>query len=190
MIYEFFGLPGSGKTYLAERFSQNKQTPLVEVHGTVDKYTWAFIFACARPRIFFSFLKELIKENKQHPRLLRYKINTLYLRAVAKEGKALVRKDAVIDEGLLQVLLYIFEKEITERDIASYARFLKKRNIHIIEASHIARKERMKARERFPRAFLGKEYRQRWFPVLEKNYALIRELIKAKFPYIEVRNEQ
>ncbi len=190
MIYEFFGLPGSGKTYLAERFSQNKQMPLVEVRGNVAKYTWAFIFACARPRIFFSFLKELIKENKQYPGLLRYKINTLYLRAVAKEGKALARKDAVIDEGLFQVLLYIFEKEITERDIASCARFLKKRNIHIVEASHAVRRERMKARGRFPRAFLGEEYLQQWFPVLEKNYALIRELIKAKFPHIEVFNER
>lgn len=189
MIYEFFGLPGSGKTYCAALFAKNRKLPLIEVHGRVQTYFWTCVFACVSPACFFFFLKEIARENSGNAYLLRHKVHNLFLRAVAKEGKALVRKNAVIDEGLFQAILYIFEKEMTQQDIARHKKFLKKRHLYVVEASRAVREKRMRTRKRFPRAFLNEDYRRRWFPVLEKNYSLICELIKINFPHTKIHNE-
>lgn len=190
MVIEFFGLPGSGKTYCAERFARESGLPLIEVHGRPQTYFWAFVFACVRPRMFFFLLKEIAKENRRDTRLLRHKIHNLYLRAVAKEGKTFLRRDAVIDEGLFQVLLYLFERRIEKMGLGSFSFLFQDRTAHIVTARADIRRGRMQSRGRTPRAFLSTEYREcHWFPILEHNSNVIAAWIKEHFPYKEIHNE-
>lgn len=215
MITEYFGLPGSGKTYLAQKFSQEHRVPLIEVSGRLQKYFWALIFVCARPRTFFFFLKEMIKENGRDAvtafflvRLFNHKVHNLYLRAIAKEGKAFFRRNAVVDEGLFQILLYIFERKIEKEDLISFASLLRGRVCYIVMANAETRGKRMRDRGRTPRAFMAEAYKgrekdwspiyahmkdayrdQRWFPMLEHNGAMIAGWIKENFPHKEINNE-
>jgi len=189
MIAEFFGLPGSGKTLLAKRFSKENRIPIIEINSRIEKYFWAVFFVCTHPVLFFLLLKKIIKENKNDSALLRHKALFLCLRAIAKEGKSFFKRDAVIDEGLYQTLLYIFERKIKKDELASYRTLFKKRTVHIIVAGVDTRMERMQSRGRVPRVFLNNAYRERWFPVLEHNFYVITVWIKENFSYEETYND-
>ncbi len=190
MIHEFFGLPGSGKTYLAQKFSEECNVPLVEVRGRFEKYFWAFIFVCLRPQSFFVFLKEIFKENRHNTTLFRHKVHILFLNTIAKEGKALfISGDAVLDEGLLQAILSISERPLDQRMLTRFARLLGKRRIYFVSAPAETRGKRMLIRGRYPRSFLGEEYRRQWFAVLENNHKLIVQWSMKHFPCVTITNE-
>ncbi len=190
MITEYFGLPGSGKTYLAEQYSRARGARLIETEGYVERYMWAIIFFCIRPRACSLLLREILKENKHNTTLCRHKIRVLYLNTIAKEGKALFsRKESIIDEGLAQAVLSLYEREACAGELSVFAGLFRGRTVCLVTAPYAKREERMRARVRFPREFLGEEYRGRWFPVLEKNHAVIAAWIKQNFHYTEIINE-
>lgn len=212
MIYEFFGLPGAGKTFCARKCAEKTNIPLIEIHGRFQLYFWATLFACIHPKIFFVILQKMIEENGGDTatafllvQLFGHKMRNLSLRAIAKEGKALFEKNAVIDEGLTQTLLYIFERKIEEKDISFLLCLFPKRTICIVTANTETRKSRMKIRGRIPREFLNREYRGRlssmyvshkdayrerkWFPTIEHNFNVVVSMAKKAFPCKEIRNE-
>lgn len=190
MITEYFGLPGSGKTYLAEQHSHVRGARLIEARGCFERYAWAIFFFCIRPRECSILLKEILNENKHDITLLRHKIHVLYLNTIAKEGKAFFsRKESIIDEGLAQAILSLYEREACVEDLSLFIRLFRGRKMCLVTAPREKREERMRARMRFPREFLGEEYRARWFPLLEKNHTIISAWIKQHFHYVEIRNE-
>ncbi|MBI4114677.1 MAG: hypothetical protein HY445_02445 [Candidatus Niyogibacteria bacterium] len=190
MTTEYFGLPGSGKTYLAERYSRAHGTRLIEARGYFERCLWAFIFFCIRPRVCSILLREIIKENKNNALLLRHKVRVLYLNTIAKEGKAFFsRKENIIDEGFAQAILSLYEREIHVDELPVFAELFHERNIYLITASDAMREERIRARARLPRAFLGGDYHSRWFSLLEKNHSIISAWIRQNFPHTEIRNE-
>ena len=153
-------------------------------------YAWALIYACLRPVTFFTFLKEVFKENRHSGALLRHKARVLHINAMAKEGRALFsREDVILDEGLFQALLSIYEREITARDIARFSRILKRRKVYMVHASLSRREERMRARGRAPREFMGEAYQDDWFPTLERNFSIIASWIKENSPHEEIYND-
>jgi len=189
MIYEFFGLPGSGKTFLAMRFSKENKIPLIEINSRTEKYFWVALFVCAHPMLFFLLLKKIIKENKNDSALFRHKTLFLCLRTIAKEGKSFFKRDAVIDEGLYQALLYLFERKVQKSELACFSPLFKRRTARIVVANADTRRERMQSRGRVPRAFLNNAYRERWFPILDHNFDVISGWIKENFSYKEINNE-
>lgn len=190
MITEYFGLPGSGKTHLAEQYSRARGARLIEVRGHFERCIWAIFFFCIRPRTCSILLREILKENRHNAPLLRHKVGVLYLNTIAKEGKAFFsRRESIIDEGFAQAILSLYEREACAEELSVFARLFRGRKVCLVAASRAKREERMHARARFPREFLGEEYRVRWFPILEKNHTVISAWVKRNFHYAEIRNE-
>ena len=190
MITEYFGLPGSGKTYLAEQYSCTRGTRLIEARGYCERYMWAIFFFCVRPRACATLLGGILRENKHAITLLRHKMCVLYLNTIAKEGKAFFsRKESIIDEGFAQAILSLYEREVHAEELFVFEKLFRGRKVCLVVTPPAKREERMRARARFPRAFLGEEYRARWFPILEKNHTVISGWIKKNFHYMEMRNE-
>lgn len=189
MIIEFFGLPGSGKTCCAQACARKEGLRVVEVENRAAVYLWALVFACVRPALFFAFAKRIIKENKRNVILVRHKLFLLHLHAMAKEGRALfTRGNVILDEGLFQAILSVYEREIGEEEVHVLARHFGKREIRLVYAPAGQREERLRRRARIPRQFLGKTYLGKWFPVLEKNHATLTRHIKTHFLYREIDN--
>lgn len=189
MVTEFFGLPGSGKTYLSRMYAKRNNAYLVEVGGRFERYFWSAFFACVHPAVFFSFLKIIVRENKHDMRLLRYKIHTLYFNTIAKEGKRFFSgKDAVLDEGFSQAILSLYERELGKEDLAPFFLFLKERKIYMVNASLAIREKRICERARAPRAFRDDEYRRNWHTMLEKNYMMMNEWMKECSLCEEINN--
>ena len=195
MIIELFGLPGSGKTYLAQNCFSDRQHAVVKCLGKFQQFFFALMFGLRKP-LFFCYLKILLlKENWCKPSLLWHKYMMLLLPALAKEGKALFSKNstAVIDQGLLQLALSIYERKIEEPDIKRILSFCARENrkITIVEANKSVREKRMGDRGRRARGFLGEKYLAQWTPVLEYNYEVVKNaIIGSGMKYVLIENNR
>lgn len=182
-VTEFFGLPGAGKTWLAEKLSQEKGIPVISLSGRVEKYWRVVRFALERPAAFFFFLRKARKESRGNRALRSHKIRYIFFNAVAREHKAsCARGPVLLDEGFAQFLLSLFEHEASREEVVECLRyFFPQHCIMIVEAPENIRTERFHSRGRMPRAFLDEAYRKQWMPILERNYVLIKSLLIQRF---------
>jgi dephospho-CoA kinase len=183
MIVELIGLSGAGKTSFARAFSEEQHIPIIEVTGRARKVGLILWFIATRPRVFFSILLVLVVENKKSARLRSHKIRNLFFSTVAREQKArMSSRDCIIDEGLLQFFLSLYERPVNEQDVSRYlARIVDDRKVIILEAEYDVRIKRMKTRGRFPRSFMGEAYQRRWLSLVDKNYDLFKTFVKKQF---------
>jgi shikimate kinase len=191
MIHEFIGLPGAGKSYMAEKLARERGFKQGEISSRAEMYKLALIFALQHPGFFTRLLFVLIKENYKNTKLLKHKLMTLVLLVVAREFKA--GKDGVmIETGFFQLLLSLYEREIKSGDINWCLNWLKKRSyvLYIIEATSEIRMKRIQERGRIPRGGVVTENKKRaeWFALLEHNFEIISEMIKENFKYELIQN--
>ena len=178
MIYEFIGLPGSGKTYHAQRLSSEIGAPMIGALSRKDRFLGALCFATHRPLVVMRLVRELFCETHVSAALLWHKLFFLLGNALARESVAMRFETAVIDEGLAQYIYSLYEHRITVRDIQRYFDIVKlpeERTVTIIEASDNIRHERMAARGRVPRSAFGLSYGESWEEVLSSNHRLIAQ---------------
>jgi hypothetical protein len=112
MIVECFGLPGAGKTHVVERLIEKGLLSTVPAYS---RRIHSVFFAAAHPLFFARFIFTLVREcaRVQSWRLFRFKISVFLntsgrlwtARHVPHEVKT------IIDEGLLQRLLSLYESK-------------------------------------------------------------------------------
>jgi dephospho-CoA kinase len=183
MIIEFFGLPGAGKTHKAQELSLEKNIPIISIQNRYEKYGLVFLYMLLHPLVVLFFLRTLARENKHDKALLHHKIRNLFFNCIAREQKGVFHKECIIDEGLWQCALGIFEREVVEVDIRDCTNYIfRKRVVFIVETPREERMRRMQARGRVPRGFRDGAYQERWLSVMEKNYYIFKKAIQ-RFPH-------
>src|SRR3989344_7400398 len=110
MIIELFGLPGSGKTYLAEKLEE-KDFKLVKFSSKLEKYFYSFLFILSFPLLsIYLFFKLNLNSNKYGNIKIKIMRNILLFATMAFYKKASLSKDKIIlDEGFFQMINSIFE---------------------------------------------------------------------------------
>lgn len=178
MIIELYGLPGSGKTTAAQKIKELHGLVPVTIGTRRELCSFAVKFAARNPRAFF-FTMFYIITNSRNLKMLYYKFMNVLLYRVAKYEKAWETDGyALLDEGLFQNILSLFEKPTAEDKLVRYARILPKPDFLVM--FNIDRTERLKllaARKRIPRKEFGEEYRARWEEAMECNNALLCDAV-------------
>jgi len=189
MIIELFGLPGSGKTYLADKIFQTQKIRLAKINNFWERYLLIILFVILHPFILGKLLTLIAAENKKDKFLLKHKLKNLLPSTIAQEQKARFMKKSLIDPGFFQFFLTIYERKITSDDLHWISKYFNRHyKILIIEADDKIRKKRMSNRDRVPRIGLGQEYVDGWFEILEHNFLIIKEYIKNNFKYEIIKN--
>ena len=126
MIIEFYGLPGSGKTTAAQKLKEVQGVEPVTITGRRELCFLSAKFALKNPKAFFLTFG-LILVNSRDLKMFYYKLMNVLLYRTAKYEKALeAHMPVLLDEGLFQNVLSLFERPMTKEKLLHYARVLPK----------------------------------------------------------------
>jgi hypothetical protein len=184
MIIETFGLAAAGKSTYARRFAAENNLPLVDVPSRAETYFYFLLFRLLNGRLSSALSTRCRQQIEPNERMRRRK-RILYWKAGAREQKARILGGGLIDEGLLNFLLTLYETEIPAEDLELFGRLMgrKGRELHIVEADQDARSARIAERTQFARRDVGPEYFETWSRVTLKNYEKLRAWIKENRAY-------
>ena len=171
MVIEFFGVPGSGKTTGARYLSSELGIPFVK--GGEGKSTSAVMCAITHP-VKTSFFLVVALQQTAHSHtwaLFRWRIRTILgtfsiLHRATRHGS-----DTIVDEGLLQRVLSIYEEALTEANASRIVRLLSPELV-----VYITDTERQFQRyndSTHPRRRLGDGYMDRWKDIVRQNTGLL-----------------
>lgn len=193
MIVHLFGLPGSGKDYIAENHFEKRGFRVVKVKRKMEKYSLLLLYIVFHPIKFTALVRKLFQENKNYS-LVKVKLDFLLFRYLAIQMKAaiwqnILKSKVVVPEGLATFPLSIFERKIEEKDLRWYEKILeKKEDIYLVFTEEKTRMERMARRKRFPRSYLGEDYQKKWEEVLKINYKVICDFYSKRFNLKKIEN--
>lgn len=189
-IVEFVGLSGAGKSYVADKVSLEKKIDFLNEINISKKFE-LLQFITHHPFFFIRLILKLIKENIHNLKLLKHKLINIFLPMLARIQFAEAQKDIIVEFGIFQFLLSLYEKKIDLRELKWIKKYLnnKKYFIYLVEANRETRLERMRRRGRVPRqGLMPEEDLKKWLDILEHNYIVIKEFIKSNFKYEIVEN--
>ncbi len=187
-MIQFFGLPGSGKSYTAKQIKKKKNSYRIVTTNKVEEVFYSFLFFLSRPVLVFSLLLLIFKENKKNKRILVHKVR-LFIKVSSLQLKSSFFKKPLIDDGFCQFVLSVFERKITEKDLSVVEKLIpQKTKIIIVESTKEKRITRIKKRKRIPRSFMGREYLNYIFPVWDYNYPIIKEYYLNNFDVKVIKN--
>lgn len=173
---ELLGLPGAGKTTLAQKLEQ-EGFKLVKVRGRGQLLWLNLIFVSYFPRASFNFLKLLWLHRRGPKKLLYLKLMNLFFQANAKWILARDYPKAVIDQGHFQAFLSLFEHVAGKHEFKQLSAALPRASeLVIVEAEPAVRLERLSARAALPRAEFGLTYAKHWQEISTRNYDLFKAL--------------
>jgi len=183
MIYEFFGLPGAGKSFLSVVFSQSTGYKLISIGSLRERNFYFTCFCLLHPWETFILLYLLAKENINNIDLFKHKLRELFIEVLACEQKANRERNAIVDFGLAQFAISLFERKVDSRDLFFLVKILKPEKffIKIVDCPVEVRKERMNKRGRIPRSSFGEEYVRMITPIWEYNYLQVRSFYLKNF---------
>jgi hypothetical protein len=181
MIIEFFGPSGSGKTTIARELSISTGWKYISVNSKKEKLKYIIIFLSRIPaRFLFLFIKTIL-EGRHSFRLLRHKIHLLG-EYIARSEKARIEsknEKVILDEGLTQYGLSLYEHNISEKSVYRYINKFAHRDNKInivISCGDADRIDRMEKRKRFPRAYIGIE-NEVWQKIISENTKIFTEIL-------------
>ncbi len=183
MIIEFFGLSGTGKTIIGRELSRLLEIEYINVDSFFEKIKYALIYFFTSPLKTVWLLFKTIKESGLSLNLMRQKLFILFCMAVRNQ-KALEkgRKIAVIlDEGMAEYGLTLFEKEINEEEAKKYFQKNVTADIFVIlRTDSDERIKRMGQKTKIPRSDLGIDIRK-WQLIQENNEEVFRRVFERYF---------
>lgn len=189
MIVELFGPSGSGKSFFAARLAAEHNLKQVRVRFG-QKYFYATRFALthrAFARRIFAMWNE---ETRRNPVLRGNKLYRL-ISFMAKEQKARAMGGGVIDEGIIQYSLILYEGDAPVNAVRDCLALLERPDyfVCIIESDVATRFRRMKERGKVSRWELGEDYTRRWQDVLQANAERLKPILTSLFRCEIVRND-
>lgn len=171
MIVECFGLPGVGKTTVCEQLTKTKG--FVGVPKIVAKHR-SLLFFMSYPLFSIAWLVRVCKEGVRANsyKLFRFKLsvflNTVarvqYAQYLEKTGDDVV----VLDEGLLQRALSVYEKKIAALDMKKLIQTIPYRSkvIYITNDRHALRGGKLG----HARSSINAKYAEEWCSIMNHNY--------------------
>ncbi|MCI0619614.1 hypothetical protein L0Y40_01095 [Candidatus Wolfebacteria bacterium] len=183
MIIEFFGVPGAGKTSGARYLSSELGIPFIK--GGEDRVWDAVAYIINHPlkaSFFFLVATRQTLHSETWP-LFRWRTNTI-LGTLALLHRATSQKsDTIVDEGLLQRVLSVYEEPLTEERSAKIVKFLSPE--FVVYISDTKREFQRYNDSAHPRQRFGDEYMDRWKATVRKNTKLLYQaLLKEGIPHI------
>lgn len=178
MIIELCGLPGAGKTTVAEKLTTIHAVSLPTISGRTEVFFRGLACGAEHPRLFFSTLRHIFK-NADNGKMFYYKVMNILLYRMAKYHKARASSGRVLlDEGPFQNILSLFERPVEREVLRAYVLLLPKPDLLVLlEISEEERAQRLAARKRVPRGDMSPEYRRVWNDAMEQNYATLLSLV-------------
>jgi hypothetical protein len=181
MRIQLFGLPGAGKTYIANQLASQNGFVAVRVKGKVAKTLHSLLYFLIHPISYLLILWILFKENYKYGGVLMHKVK-LFLKASAIESRSLFSKKTIVDDGLCQFLITLFEREIDNDDLSKLKKLVPQNaTIFIVESGNEERLVRMNKRGRVPRDFMGTEYLMKISPIWESNAQTLKKFFVENF---------
>lgn len=183
----FFGLPGSGKSYMAKNLAQEQNYKIISTNKPGELF-WSFLFFISHPVLSIRILALLSRENKKNKRILIHKLR-LFIKVASLQSKSFFFNKPLIDDGFCQFVLAIFDRKIKSKDLQIAKKMLSKNaKIIIVESSNKKRMSRMKQRGRTPRSFMGEDYLKYIFPIWDHNCEIIKDYYIANFNTQIIKN--
>ena len=178
-ITEVIGLPGAGKTH----YVGGKQ---VLVKGRACRYWWALLFSIKHPKIAWHFLYKTVRTPQVRP-ALKNKALFLLFGAFAREYKA--RPGQIIDEGLYQYILSLYEVTVSRKAVKDDITILAplRRGVLHFRTDETIRESRMQERGRWFSKNLSKAETERFLVSLKETEMYLAELLQEQANY-EVYN--
>ncbi len=184
VIIETFGLAAAGKSTYARKLAAERGLRNITIRSTVEKMFFYWLFRLLHPRLAAFLAKRCVEQSRDLPQLRHHKWE-LFRKAVGREQKARLFGSGVIDEGLVNFLLTLYEDIIPGEDLVAYGNLLpaKNREIHIVETNAESRAERLAARAKSTRQKFGDAYFARWSRIVEENHRIVDAWIRENYDY-------
>jgi hypothetical protein len=184
VIIETFGLAAAGKSTYARQLAAGHGLRNITVRSTVERAFFYWLFRLLHPRLSAFLAKRCAEQSRDLPQLRHHKWD-LFRKAVGREQKARLFGSGIIDEGLVNFLLTLYEDAIPREDLAAYGKLLPaaNRQIHIVETNAESRAERLAARAKSTRQKFGDAYFARWSRIVEENHRTVDAWIRENYDY-------
>jgi hypothetical protein len=180
MIVELVGAPGAGKTHLAPILAARCGVPVIRVGRLGQRHFYFALFALRNWRLTREAFREFRRQERAHPEL-RSEVKGRRFRSMgAKLAKARLIGGGLVDEGLFQGVLKIFEDPATPDELERWLSLIETPpdRVFIIDAPREERLARQRIRGNVPRENLGWE---KWNAAFEANFEALMPVLIARY---------
>lgn len=191
-VVELYGLSGSGKTTLSKELEEEE--PLVTRFVPSKKGAGLIYFMVRHPVIFFSWSTKMIADSLQDKnklQLLRYRLAIL-LASFEAIGRVewTAKEIAVVDEGYVQRVNSLYEREMSAPEFASLLKGVKAPDLVIAVDRTDVCLQRYESESSNPRSQLGEDYMKEWKKMIfHNNVSLVQALDILNIPVTHVTRE-
>ena len=174
MIIELLGMPGAGKTTLAQRIEDSTDFKIIRIKNKKELLKYNLIYLIKHPIKFIVTLYYIIT-NSDSWKMFYYKFTNLFLHHNAKYQKALSHEKAIIDQGYFQNFLAVFEKLLSSREMFRYlGNLLYPDILFFVDVDDDVAKKRLLNRPHRVRGNFDPEYVNNWKKIVSSNAQLLK----------------